>query len=301
MNSTSDATRDPTSAARLQGLVSGQISQKRVLIVGCGSVGSNVAGELCRAGVSDFVLVDPDVVEWPNLSRTIYGHADIGCAKVEALKRHLLQIYPDVAVRSHRKGLQEFDSKLSDLIGAADLAIGAVDDPRASGMLDRFSYALGVPVVHVGIYRGAQGGEIVAVRPGQTPCRACATGGVREAVAGVTQSAPVERGSDYGTGRLQSEIALGSDIHFVCAAAVKIALSLLALDEPDGAVSNLLREKLAAREHFVMFGMAPDYFIFPATHANAIGQHAFQSVWLQTSSRPDCPRCGEDRYRETPV
>lgn len=285
---------------RLAGLVGPDITERQVMIVGCGSVGSFVADELCRVGVSRFTLADGDRVESANLSRTVYRHDDLGSPKTDALARHLTGIYPDVSVQSHPCRLQDLGADLRPALSGVDLVIGAVDDPRASGLVDRWCCALGIPALHVGLYRGAKGGEIVAVHPRWTPCLACATGGVREALRDVSDLGGVVRPRDYGTGRLRGEIALGCDIHFVSAAAVKIGLALLSLEDDESRLAGFVRGRLESREHYVMFGMEPDYFIFPRTHEQALGQHAFQSIWLQTSSRPECPRCGDPAGREAP-
>lgn len=47
------------------------LQRKRVVIVGCGSVGSQIAMHLARAGVTRFDLIDSDCVELHNISRTL--------------------------------------------------------------------------------------------------------------------------------------------------------------------------------------------------------------------------------------
>jgi molybdopterin/thiamine biosynthesis adenylyltransferase len=46
-----------------------QLFDKKILLVGCGSVGSTIASELARAGVGHFILADPDILEPANVSR----------------------------------------------------------------------------------------------------------------------------------------------------------------------------------------------------------------------------------------
>ena len=41
-----------------------------------------------------------------------------------------------------------------------------------------------------------------------------------------------------------------------------------------------------------MLGMQPDYSLFPQVMADAMGQFAFQSVWLNGECHADCPVCG---------
>lgn len=285
--------RDPSWAARLEGVVSPGIRDKTVAVVGCGSVGSFIADELCRSGVSRFILIDPDTVEWVNLTRTVFGYRDVGAFKVQALARHLHEIFPDVRIDAHPAELQGLREEMPQIFVGVDLVIAAVDDPKANGMLDRFCYELGLRTLFVGIYKGARGGEVVAVDPSCTPCYGCATGGVRESVADVIDRKEVVRERDYGTNKLVAEVALGSDIHFVCTAGVKMALSLLCRDNDALPLKAFMQSQLDEGVHYAMFGMQPDYYLFPSTHGDAIGQHAFQSLWLKTTRRADCPRCGD--------
>lgn len=68
----------------------------KIHIVGCGSVGSTVAENLARMGVSKFVLWDFDVVEPKNIVNQMFTQNDIGRPKVEALRDILCAINPDL-------------------------------------------------------------------------------------------------------------------------------------------------------------------------------------------------------------
>jgi tRNA A37 threonylcarbamoyladenosine dehydratase len=115
--------RDPSWSARLEGLIPRVISEKRVAVIGCGSVGSFIADELARAGVSKFILIDPDVVEWPNLTRAVYGFSDIGNYKVDALSKQLKSIFPDISVLSHSRELQDLSGNLVELLNSVARSI----------------------------------------------------------------------------------------------------------------------------------------------------------------------------------
>ena len=65
-------------------------------IIGCGSVGSTVAALLARLGVTKFVLYDFDRVEAHNLANQMFIHKDIKTEKVDAVKRIITEINPDV-------------------------------------------------------------------------------------------------------------------------------------------------------------------------------------------------------------
>ena len=72
----------------------GRIQAARVLVSGCGGLGSSIAQQLTRAGVGELVLVDRDVAELSNLPRQVLledRHAEGGTPKavaaIEALER----------------------------------------------------------------------------------------------------------------------------------------------------------------------------------------------------------------------
>lgn len=68
----------------------------RVHIIGCGSVGSTVAENLVRMGVTKLTLWDFDTVEAHNIVNQMFRQKDIGKLKVEALRDLLIEINPEV-------------------------------------------------------------------------------------------------------------------------------------------------------------------------------------------------------------
>ena len=63
-------------------------------IIGCGSIGSNVAELLVRYGVEDLVLWDFDTVEPHNIANQLYTEEDVGKPKTETLLTLLRKINP---------------------------------------------------------------------------------------------------------------------------------------------------------------------------------------------------------------
>lgn len=68
----------------------------RIHIVGCGSVGSTLAENLARCGVTKMTLWDFDTVEAHNIVNQIFRQQDVGKPKVEALKDILMDINPEI-------------------------------------------------------------------------------------------------------------------------------------------------------------------------------------------------------------
>lgn len=65
-------------------------------IVGCGSVGSTVAENLARCGLTKFTLWDFDKVEEHNISNQMFTQSHVGMPKVEALQEILMDINPEI-------------------------------------------------------------------------------------------------------------------------------------------------------------------------------------------------------------
>lgn len=67
-------------------------------IVGCGSVGSTLAENLARCGVTKMTLWDFDDVESHNIVNQMFRQQDVGKKKVDALKDILTDINPEIAI-----------------------------------------------------------------------------------------------------------------------------------------------------------------------------------------------------------
>lgn len=69
-----------------------EISQKTLIIVGVGGVGSVLAEMLVRCGIGKLILYDYDTVELANMNRLFYTPDQVGLTKVKAAKQTLQKI-----------------------------------------------------------------------------------------------------------------------------------------------------------------------------------------------------------------
>jgi len=128
------------------------LSRVQVVIVGLGSVGSIVAKILARAGFSNFILVDFDLVEIKNLDRCDgMFKRDVGRLKVDAIKDAILACAtsPNVSVRAIPYSICEKEGYLAALDG--DVIFSCVDRPWPRQVLNFISYAHLLPVIDGGI------------------------------------------------------------------------------------------------------------------------------------------------------
>lgn len=71
------------------------IGDDRIHIIGCGSVGSTLAENLARFGLTNFNLWDFDKVEPHNLVNQMFTEDDVGQYKTDAVKKIITRINPD--------------------------------------------------------------------------------------------------------------------------------------------------------------------------------------------------------------
>jgi len=110
-----------------------RLHASRVLIIGCGGLGSNAAEMLVRSGVGHLVLVDSDVVDETNLNRQFYFRDQIGMPKTEALADNLRRIRPGVGLMLVQ---ERVDARtLPDLLPGVDAVIEAVDTAEGKAMV----------------------------------------------------------------------------------------------------------------------------------------------------------------------
>ena len=68
-------------------------------IIGCGSIGSNIAELLTRQGIKKLTIYDGDIVESHNIVNQIYYDKQIGEQKTSALEYILKDINPDIEIK----------------------------------------------------------------------------------------------------------------------------------------------------------------------------------------------------------
>jgi len=278
---------------RLEGIIDDQIADRKVLLVGAGSGGSHTAELLVRSGVKNLTIIDHDVVEPANLSRSVYRLEHIGSPKVEALTRHLRSIVPSTTISGRASRLQDVPrAELQELFETSDVVVAATDDPAAQQSINHLAYHFGVPAVFSGVYARGAAGDIAFTVPGITKCYRCT-------IAATDQGH--ERELNYGTGRLQAEPALAVDIQLVVIASVKVVLSLLHLDSDKAPIRDFVLGALQRDLNLCVVSATPDYGWFPSIFETVPGQYAYQSAWLSAEGREDCHVCGEVRVDPTAV
>ena len=73
-----------------------EVCRERIHIIGCGAIGSTVAENLARFGLTKITLYDFDTVEPHNIANQMFTQEDVGKPKVEAVAAYLEKINPEI-------------------------------------------------------------------------------------------------------------------------------------------------------------------------------------------------------------
>ena len=110
----------------------------KVLVVGCGGLGTPVIDLLCRAGIGKIGMMDHDKVSLSNLHRQIMFTADdVGKYKVNILKKKISKINKKVKVKIYKNKADE--KNLGKILKKYDVIVDGTDNFKAKFLLNKFS------------------------------------------------------------------------------------------------------------------------------------------------------------------
>ncbi|HBX4416843.1 MULTISPECIES: ThiF family adenylyltransferase [Enterobacteriaceae] len=147
---------------------------KKVMLVGCGSVGGEVADKLAASGVGHIHLCDPDSLSLNNLYRHILPPAFVSCPKTVALWLNLNSKYPWLEITGDMTKLLALRDRKT--LSTFDLIIIAIGSPTQERMFHDYliKEKIKVPVINTWVEGYGVGGHAVLDIPGTPGCLRCA-------------------------------------------------------------------------------------------------------------------------------
>ncbi|WP_332632105.1 ThiF family adenylyltransferase [Halalkalibacter flavus] len=149
-----------------------ELTNKSVLIVGVGALGTVLANHLVRAGVGLVRLVDRDYVEMSNLQRQmLFDETDVNesLPKAVAAENKLKAINSSVKIEGIVTDVTA--ENLPQLLEGIDLVLDGTDNFRTRFLLNDMCFKLGLPFAYGGAV-SARGMSALFI-PGKTPCLRC--------------------------------------------------------------------------------------------------------------------------------
>ena len=232
----------------------------RVVLAGCGSVGSHTGHALAQMG-SDIVAIDKDTVEPSNVEggRTAYPPETCGMSKVMAFEYSVRRSRSPVTVFPICRDLEDFtDTEVRALAADANVVVASFDDPEQLLRLNGLVYSE-CPAVYPAFHPRAQSSHVVWTRPDEVPCFRCSVG-VRSAA---------ELRTHHG------EPAFPGDIRRTSELAARVALWLCASEGEE--LSGLLHPH--------------NNILFMHNRPSASAEEALAVRFLAADRQPDCQVC----------
>ena len=129
-----------------------KLSNSNVMLVGLGSLGSEVAHVLAQEGVEQFFLADGDTLFPGNVARHRATLSEVGLSKGEAVAKHLRRINPQASVHVQNKWFEELIPELQLLSSTRKtVVVGLTGDEGSEYALSDFCTRLGLPCFHAWI------------------------------------------------------------------------------------------------------------------------------------------------------
>lgn len=146
---------------------------KKVLLVGCGSLGSYVAPELVKNGAADIVLYDVDKLYDENRMRWVFGGLGINLNKAGTLGIFLEMIHPEVHTEIHNNNLDE--KALKTELQSVDLIIFTIGNSDEQLKFNKILSELHckIPVFFVWLEAGGKYSHILTVNYEKQGCFEC--------------------------------------------------------------------------------------------------------------------------------
>lgn len=192
-----------------------KLLNSRVVVIGCGALGTNIANSLIRAGIGYLRVVDRDIVELNNLQRqNLFDEDDIGSSKAEAIADKLKKINSDVRIEAIADDVNY--ENIERFVKNMDVVLDGTDNMLVRFLINDACVKHDIPWIYGGVIETY--GMTMNITPQKTPCFRCLIHDLPETgslptcdTVGVLNSIPEIIGSIQSTEALK--ILLGKKIN----------------------------------------------------------------------------------------
>lgn len=207
------------------------LKNKRVLIIGLGSIGSEVSKELSASNIGNLTLIDEEHFDVGNSVRHAADLFNIGEKKVDIAKRIIHGRNPFAKVRVIPSSLLDIPLLLlNDLIAESDVIL----DFTANRLVELFLHQKACvenkkPVIQAAVSKGGLTGIVLVAIPGQSACLKCLANSKKNYVPTslLSTDSIKETPPDYGACSKPALPASGLDTKEVAIQAARVTLQYL--------------------------------------------------------------------------
>lgn len=285
----------PELATRRAGILESTVlADKTVLCIGVGTGGAHVAIELAKCGVGRFILVDRDRLSVGNVVRHPGGISQVGRFKVNVVRDLIHEKNPAAEVSTCAVELSyENQDTISQLIKEADIVVCGTDNRPSKLLINQMCVEAGVVAVYGGAFRRAYGGQILRVRPKQSPCHQCFVSAMPDEASDVEVSASADADEiAYSDRPVAVEPGLSLDVLPIANMVAKLALLELLADKQTSL--SILKQDFEAPWYLWLNRPEPgtEYAKWPplSKSIDEMTIHRWYGIGLERD--PECPTCG---------
>jgi len=147
-----------------------RLTKSRVVIIGCGALGTTIANNLVRSGIGFVRIADRDIVELSNLQRQmLFDEDDVGAPKSIAAVRKLEKINSDVIIEPIVDDVNY--RNIEDIIKTMDVVIDGTDNMLIRFLINDACVKHAIPWVYGGAIETY--GMTMNIIPPKSPCFRC--------------------------------------------------------------------------------------------------------------------------------
>ena len=274
------------------------LANERILLVGCGSGGGQLALELAKSGIGMLILADPDLLEVHNVMRHVLGTAFIGQPKTVAVKALIGEHVPSCTCISIPEDLFQGErTRLAEVMETykPTRILAATDSPGVQRLCQLTAILYKLPFMSVGCSSNAIEGGIFLWGPEgegehQHACYAC-----------INPGTPAHTGNfDYSTdtpGSYGGEPALGLFVQHINTIAAIVQLQVILKDCPTetqlGTSGKEMYEELGGR----YIRIAGPYL--QPVKGFITAPSPWSVTWMRVLPKKECFICGDDIDRQS--
>ena len=285
----------PALATRHTGLLETSVLQDMsVLCIGLGTGGAHAAIELAKCGVGRFILVDPDRLSVGNVVRHPGGVSQVGRLKVNVVRDLILEKNPDAQVFPHAIALTfENVETIRKFVHQANVVVCGTDNRPSRLLINQLCIEGNTVAVYGGAFRRAYGGQVLRVRPKESPCQQCFVSAMPEEASDIEISSFADaQAIAYTDQPVAIEPGLSLDVLPIANLLTKLVLLELLADKPTSL--TILQRDFDAPWYLWLNRPEPgtQYASWPplSESQDAMTIHRWYGIYFERD--PGCPACG---------
>lgn len=173
------------------------IYRKKVLVIGCGSIGGYLINELVKSGVNFIDIVDEDLLKEENIYRHLLGMEYINEYKSKALVDYISKNIPSVNISSYIENVEDAISDENISFSEYDLIVSAVGNHNVNRWINKYVHVnkIQTPVVYLWNEALGIGNHVAFISTNNKGCYECFFGESEDGI--YDKTSYCERGQSF--------------------------------------------------------------------------------------------------------